>query len=202
MSLEAPSHVSVETIADLYHHHAKMAEVSFKEHNLLPQMITPSQVIIGDKKEGEPFLPIDIYLDRLRSAHNIGSIIRTTEAFRLGKVIFSKEMIDASSKQIQDTSMGASEWVACEKTSDLSTLKRPLIALETVEGAPAYFDFTFPPSFTLALGNEEQGLSSEVLEKADICIQIPLWGRKNSLNVASAFSIVAGEICRQQRPQK
>ena len=57
--------------------------------------------------------------------------------------------------------------------------------------------FTSPESFTLILGNEEYGLSDEWLEACDHIVTIPMYGFKNSLNVASAYSIAAYEIRRQ-----
>ena len=80
---------------------------------------------------------------------------------------------------------------------DLSNLKKPLIALETVENAPSIYDFSFPETFSLLLGNEEYGLKEKTLRQADHIVQIPLLGSKNSLNVANAFAIVAGEISRK-----
>jgi tRNA G18 (ribose-2'-O)-methylase SpoU len=58
-------------------------------------------------------------------------------------------------------------------------------------------DFIFPASFTLILGNEEYGISNESLKLADYIVEIPLFGAKNSLNVACAFAIAASQIRRQ-----
>ena len=59
------------------------------------------------------------------------------------------------------------------------------------------YDFTFPEKFTLILGNEEYGLSDEWLNQCDQIVTIPMWGFKNSLNVASAYAIAAYEIRKQ-----
>ncbi len=155
-------------------------------------------VATQDKIEGASPLDITIYLDNLRSSHNIGSIIRTCEAFRLGSCVFSDRMVLADHPSIQKSAMGAQEWVACQKMP-IEECPRPIIALETVASAPAYYDFTFPDLFTLAVGNEEYGLSDKVLQLADFIIQIPLFGRKNSLNVGCAFAILAAEITKQKR---
>lgn len=178
-------------VSDRYHWHLKQAKISLKEHSfLLPT--------VQDHAEGAPFLPISIYLDRLRSCHNIGSILRTTEAFRLGNVLFSEGMAGPDHDQVQKASMGTSEWVSCRQISSFSELPRPIIALETIPNSTAYYDFEFPPRFTLAVGNEEYGCSDELLAAADQFIHIPLYGRKNSLNVATAFAIVAAEIIRKK----
>lgn len=178
-------------ISNRYHWHLEQAGISLKEHSFL---LPTSQ----DRIEAQPFLPISIYLDRLRSCHNIGSILRTTEAFRLGNVFFSEGMADSSHKQVQNASMGTHEWVSCSQISSLSSLPRPIIALETIPDSIPYYDFQFPNCFTLAVGNEEYGCSDELLASADSFIHIPLYGRKNSLNVATAFAIVTAEIIQQK----
>ncbi len=184
-------HYSKETLSDRYHEHLRIATLSLKEHSFLPNI---SHL---DHLSSESFLPIDIYLDNLRSAHNVGSIIRSTEAFRLGEIHFSEKTPFIDHNKITKSSMGAEQFVTCHKKSPLSSLRRPLIALETHSEATSLYDFTFPESFSLLLGNEEYGLSESALKASDVIIKIPLVGSKNSLNVASAFSIVASEIRRQ-----
>ncbi|MBS0655701.1 MAG: TrmH family RNA methyltransferase [Verrucomicrobia bacterium] len=181
---------SHKVVSDRYHRHLKEAGISLREHSfLLPTA--------ADHSDASPFLPVTVYLDRLRSCHNIGSIIRTTEAFRLGCVVMSSGMADAAHAQVQNSAMGCTEWVSSHCVSSLAELPRPIIALETMPEATAYYDFSFPECFTLAVGNEEYGCSDELLAAADHFIHIPLYGRKNSLNVATAFAIVAAEIRKQ-----
>lgn len=181
-------------LADRYHYHLGQTGVSWKEHNLLSAPLHQT-----DKPSSIPPLPIAIYLDSLRSAFNVGSILRTVEAFRLGKVCFAKTTPFIDNAKVQKTSMWTYDKVVCEKDTLLDNLPRPLIALETDPDAPSIFDFPFPPSFTLMLGNEEYGLSDEALTKRDAIVRIPLYGFKNSLNVASAFAIAAGVISHQLR---
>lgn len=192
---ENPIHtINHEIVADRYHWHLKHADISKKEHHLLPLIRT------GDKEQSEAKeLPIAIYLDNIRSAHNIGSMIRTTEALKLGKLYFSKATPYIDHKQVQDTSMGTYEWVSCNREIPLEELPRPIIALETAENAISLYNFLFPPSFTLVVGNEEYGCSESTLKMADYIVEIPLRGRKNSLNVANALALVAGEILRQHK---
>jgi tRNA G18 (ribose-2'-O)-methylase SpoU len=198
MHLNLPTLTTQEELASRFHFHRTHADISVKEHNLL-QKPEPLQVTTTDKDTGLEFLSIDIYLDHLRSTHNIGSIIRTTEALRLGSLFFSNEMAAPSHIQVQNTSMGASRWVTCAQDRSLDSLKRPIIALETIPDATPYYEFTFPDAFTLVVGNEELGCSKASLAIADYYIQIPLYGRKNSLNVATAFAIVAAEIVKQKQ---
>lgn len=183
----------LKELADRYHYHLKHAKISFQEHNLLPS------VRRGDHPNSEETWPIAIYLDHLRSAHNVGSIIRTVEAFALGEIYFSDQTPYIDHPQVQNASMQAFQWVNCIRANPFNQLSKPLILLETSPEAISLYDFIFPHSFTLIVGNEEYGCSDEVLAHADYLVEIPLRGRKNSLNVANAFAIAASEIHRQRR---
>lgn len=178
-------------LADRFHEHLRLADQKLKEHRLLLIKKT-------DRSQAEETWDISIYLDHIRSAHNVGSILRTTEAFRLGKVYFSEQTPSITHKQVQDTAMGCADWIESERCGSLAQLPAPYIALETSEQATPLYDFTFPERFTLIIGNEEYGCSDVSLQLADQIIEIPLRGKKNSLNVANAFAITAAEIQRQK----
>lgn len=180
-------------MADAYHKHLALSDVCFKEHNLLPSIRK------GDKAVSLEPLSIDIYLDHVRSGHNVGSIIRTVEAFSLGHLYFSENTPFIDNKKVQDAAMGCDKHIECSRGVELKSLKRPIIVLETSEDAITLYDFIFPESFTLVCGNEEYGCSDETLKIADYLVEIPLRGRKNSLNVANAFAATASEIIRQAK---
>lgn len=181
----------LKLIADRYHDHLKLAGLNLKEHNLLPQIRT------GDRTAKCNFPPISIYLDYVRSAYNIGSILRTTEALRIGSVHFSTKTPFIDNEKVQRTAMGAAEIVPCFANASLETLPQPIIILDTSEEAIPVSDFIFPPSFTLVLGNEEYGVSDASLKLATHVIEVPMLGSKNSLNIACAFAIAAAEIRKQ-----
>ncbi len=142
-----------------------------------------------------PTLPWCIYLDQLRSGHNVGSIIRTTEAFRLGSIHLSNFCPPKDHKEVLKTALGAEQHVNIYENCDLNLLPRPWIAFETSSTAHDYSSFDFPSTGgTLIFGNEEFGISNEILAKADYLVEIPLQGVKNSLNVANAFAIVASQM--------
>ncbi len=173
-------------IEDLYHFHLLKADRRLKEH----QFLKKNQ---SDRKEplSKP-IPVDVFLDNLRSAHNVGSITRTVETFGLG-TIYGAGLTPAPSPK---TAMGTEEWTTFQK-GVLTDITSPLIAIELTETAIPYYEFDFPKSFTLAVGNEERGCSPQILEAAVHTIYIPMHGRKNSLNVANAFAIVAAEVARR-----
>lgn len=184
--------VTQKSLSDRYHYHLNKAGVKQKEHNLLPLVRTL------DKTEAAETYPIAIYLDHVRSAHNVGSIVRTIEAFSLGTLYLSKNTPPLTHKQVRDTAMGTDQWVQWHHHVKLEELPRPIIVLETSDRAVNIYDFTFPKCFTLVVGNEEYGCSDETLHLADIIVEIPLRGRKNSLNVANAFAIAASKINGQR----
>ncbi len=187
-----PVESTFEALSNRFHFHLNESAVSLSEENFLSLSRTPDHL-----DSTTPFLPITIYLDHLRSSHNVGSIVRTTEALRLGTIVFSAQTPDHNHPKVQKRAMGASLYVPAKKAS-LEACPHPFIALETLAHARPYYDVTFPQHpFTLLLGNEEYGLSHKALQHADQVISIPLVGAKNSLNVACAFAIIAAEIRRQ-----
>lgn len=186
-------YTDLKSLADRYHWHLQLAGLSLKEHNLLPSIRK------GDHTPKLPFANIAIYLDHVRSAYNVGSILRTCEALRIGRVYFSEKTPFITNEKVQRTAMGAAELVSCYQNVPLSELPRPLIALDTSDAAISVAEFDFPEIFTLILGNEEYGISNETLQQIDTIIEIPLFGAKNSMNVACAFSITAAQIRFQKR---
>ena len=181
-------------LANRYHWHLEQTGKHLKEHNLLPRLRTVNHAPKAD------YLPIAIYLDQMRSAYNVGSILRTCEALRIGEVHFSAKTPFIDNEKVERTAMGAAPLVPCKRCTNLNTLPRPLFVLDTSDEAIPLARFIFPSSFTLVLGNEEVGVSHECLALADALIEIPMLGGQNSLNAACAFAIAAAEINRQLRP--
>lgn len=190
LDLESINLNSHESISHRFHFHLEKGGICFQEHHLL-------HVKTEDKESDVSFLPIHIYLCSLRSAFNVGSIFRTTEAFRLGTIHCTQNTPTADNPKVQKASMGTSEKVPSFVDTQLKDLPRPWIALETASPSTPLSSFTFPSTFTLILGNEEFGVPKEILLQCDIILEISLFGSKNSLNVASAFAIAAHKIRTQ-----
>jgi tRNA G18 (ribose-2'-O)-methylase SpoU len=193
LSLSAIETISVKSISDRFHFHLTHSSCNIKEHDLLPNITNK------DTPSNAPFGDVAIYLDNLRSSSNIGSIIRTTEAMRIGEICFSPATPFIDNPKVIKTSMGTSDIVPCYHQKDLHNLPTPLIALETSTSAINIDDFIFPQTFTLVVGNEEYGVSPAILKEANYIINIPLIGRKNSINVACAYAIVANTIQAQKK---
>jgi len=150
--------------------------------------------------------PVSVILEDLRSAFNVGSIIRTADCALVQKVIPCGITASPPHKKLDKTSLGAIEYVPIEyNSSALQAVKdrraagSQIVALELTNKSTSIWDFKFQLPVTLVLGNEALGISEEVLKEADEIIQIPMLGFKNSLNVATAFGIVVYEIQRQYK---
>jgi tRNA G18 (ribose-2'-O)-methylase SpoU len=191
MGLSPLDLVDVKKLSDRLHLHREGAGLTLSEAKL------PYQVLTRDQDSSVPFLDVHIVLNQLRSAFNVGSILRTTEAQRLGTLYFEGITPKSTNSKVIKTAMGCHDKVSCIDLEDHQVLPRPLIGLETAQEAVSIYDFNFPSTFTLILGNEEYGLSDEWLKSCDHIVTIPMWGFKNSLNVASAYAIAAYEIRRQ-----
>lgn len=179
---------SKEALSNSFHRHWKETNLGLSEQAMLIKTQDKAQ----PKRD---WLPYVIYLDHLRSAENIGSILRTIEAFRLGKVAFSDNMPTLHHPKVQKTSMGAYQKIEIY-TASLEALPRPWIALETHQKSTSLEEFHTPDSGSFFFGNEEYGLSSHLLEQMDEIVEVPLVGCKNSLNVAACFGLVAWEIVK------
>lgn len=175
-----------------YEHHMQL---SLEER--LPSLRGTNET---DTLTSQPFGTVDTYLDNLRSAHNVGSIMRSLEAFRLGKLWLSPLTPGPDNPKVIKASMGTSSIVPCHRISQFEKLPtKPLIVIETGPKAVPLEAFTFPTACTLVFGNEAYGVSAPLIEAAHHVVCIPLVGGKNSLNVANTVAIVAAFISAQQR---
>lgn len=139
-------------------------------------------------------------LHNIRSCYNVGSIFRTCDGVGINKVYltgYTPSPIENKDK-IKKTALGAEKFVFWEKEKNIKKLIENLkkenckiLALETTKDALPYFKLK--PDFPLAIlvGNEVRGINKRILEKSDFVIKIPMLGKKESLNVATAFSVVA-----------
>ena len=158
------------------------------------------------QEERVPLLrhPIHVMLDNLRSAFNVGSIFRTADAGGVAHLHLCGMTAHPPHKKLEKTALGAFDyvpWTYYERNRVcIDALKEqgiPVIAVETVEGAPSLFDMTWSRPVAIVLGNEENGINSRVLARCDGAVQIPMAGYKRSINVATAFGIVLYHILAQ-----
>ena len=151
-----------------------------------------------------PRRPIHIVLDNLRSAFNVGSVFRLADAARVAEVIPCGYTAYPPHHKLEQTSLGTTDSVPWRRFDDtvsaLADLKAKgvqLVAVETARGASPYhrFEYNFPVA--LVLGNEALGVSEAALKTCDAMVEIPVFGYKNSVNVATAAGIVLYELLYQ-----
>lgn len=193
----------IEFYSNHYHIHLQKSGKGIHESNLLPIIQTDS-IKKGDKnltQKWNPCIDYEVVLDNVRSAFNVGSIFRTVDCAGWAKIVCGGMTPDISNRQVKKASMKTFEWIPSKHIKDIiSYLKDkkeeniPIIALETFEHGVSYHKFKWPKKAVLVLGNEEFGISKSVLEECTFFISIPMYGYKNSLNVANAFSIIAFSV--------
>ena len=147
--------------------------------------------------------PIILVLDNVRSTHNVGSIFRTADAFRIQEIVLCGITATPPHKEIRKTALGATEsvqWQYSKNTSDavdrLKTKGVVVLAIEQAEGSTSLSDFTPKPNTTYALvfGHEVKGVSQEIVSAANEVLEIPQEGIKHSLNVSVSVGLVVWEL--------
>ena len=144
-------------------------------------------------------LPVICILDNIRSQHNIGSIFRTSDAFRIKEIYLCGITATPPNREINKSALGATESVKwqyhAETCSAIELLKKEgylIVAVEQAAGSVILEDFIPDPAKNIALvfGNEVSGVSDDVMKLVDACIEIPQFGTKHSFNVSVTAAIV------------
>jgi 23S rRNA (guanosine2251-2'-O)-methyltransferase len=149
-------------------------------------------------------VPLRLVLDNLRSAFNVGSIFRTSEGAGVEWLHLCGITPYPPHPRLDKTARGATDLVPWSHHIDTMEAIRilkgsgyALAALELTDRSVDYRSLPYPRPLALILGHEVAGVTRPVLEAADWIVEVPLRGRKNSLNVATACGIVLFEILRQ-----
>lgn len=141
-----------------------------------------------------------LVLDDIRSLNNVGSVFRTADAFRAEKLYLCGITGQPPHRDITKTALGATESVRWEYAPDVMVVVRQLqaegwvvAAVEQAEGSTSLTDFAPQPAnrYAFVLGNEVTGVRNDVVQVADLVLEIPQFGTKHSLNI----SVTAGIIC-------
>lgn len=160
-------------------------------------------------------MPLVIVLDNVRSLHNVGSVLRTADAFRLQEVCLCGITATPPSAEIHKTALGAEDsvhWTYWQDTLDcvaeLKSRGYHVVAVEQVEGSSKLGEWTpvvqsgsaeEQGGVALVLGNEVKGVRQDVVDAADEALEIPQYGTKHSLNVSVTAGIVIWETVRQMQ---
>ena len=162
-----------------------------------------------------PKMPLIVVLDDVRSMYNIGSVFRTSDAFRVEAVYLCGITARPPHPEIHKTALGGEDSVtwryfatAQEAVEELHRNNYHVFAIEQCEGSTLLQElkidnspssFLLPPSskYAVVFGNEVKGVHQEVVDLCDGCIEIPQFGTKHSMNVSVTAGIVIWEFARQ-----
>ncbi len=145
-------------------------------------------------------MPVVVVLDNIRSAHNIGSIFRTCDAFRVEAIYLTGICATPPQKELMKTALGAADTVSWKYFPTtlvaLQSLKSDgyyICAVEQTTNSIMLQDFSPKEKNAFVFGNEVNGVDASVLPYCDACIEIPQFGTKHSFNVAITAGIVLWE---------
>lgn len=156
-------------------------------------------------------LPVAVVLDNVRSLNNVGSVFRTSDAFRVTEILLCGITGKPPHREIQKTALGATDsvdWKHFDSVSDavnyLKDNRYRAVAIEQVTSSISLEDFRPGPDekYAFIFGNEIKGVSSEILTAMDLCIEIPQFGTKHSFNVSVSAGIVLWHYYYQIRAGK
>ncbi len=151
-------------------------------------------------------MPLVIVLDNIRSLNNIGSVFRTSDAFRVESIYLCGISATPPSAEIHKTALGAEDsvdWKYFENTHEairfLKNRNYRVMAIEQCEGSTKLDDWL--PDFSeegyaFVLGNEVKGVQQSVVDMCDGCLEISQYGTKHSLNVAVTAGLVIWDFFR------
>ena len=144
-------------------------------------------------------IPVAVVLDDVRSEMNVGSVMRTADAFVIERIALCGITGTPPSHEIHKTALGAEdsvEWThyntALEAVEQLRSEGYTICSIEQVHGSVSLEQFAVEPGkkYALVFGNEVKGVSQAVVDASDCCIEIPQHGTKHSLNIACSAAIV------------
>lgn len=154
-------------------------------------------------------LPLVVVLDNIRSLHNIGSVFRTSDAFRVECIYLCGITAVPPHPEMHKTALGAEftvDWKyvnnAVEAVDNLKKDGYTVYSVEQAEGSIMLENIKLDPNrkYAVVLGNEVKGVQQEVIDHSDGCIEIPQYGTKHSLNVSVTAGIVIWDLFKQLKP--
>lgn len=159
--------------------------------------------------EPEEFLnqtrnPIHLVLDNIRSAFNVGSAFRTSDAACIEKIYLGGISAAPPHSKVEKTALKSTEsvpWQYYRHTKEaIEDLKKNNIVVCSVELTSAsvnFWEYAFPKPVALVFGHELLGVDEEILRLSDCCLSIPMYGKKTTLNVSTSLGVVLFEVLRQ-----
>lgn len=174
------------------------------EHRKLK--ITELNRISAEEFKKADKLPLVVILDNVRSLHNIGSVFRTSDAFRVECIYLCGITATPPHPEMHKTALGAEftvDWKyvnnAVEAVDNLRQEGYVVFSIEQAENSIMLEDIQLEQGkrYAVVLGNEVKGVQQEVIDHSDGCIEIPQYGTKHSLNVSVTAGIVIWDLFKQ-----
>lgn len=170
-----------------------------------------NRISVDEFKSSEK-IPLVVLLDDIRSMYNVGSVFRTSDAFRVEAIYLCGITSRPPHPEIHKTALGAEDSVswkyykdAADAVSELKEKGYYIYGVEQVEGSIMLQNLCLPKDETggkpvcVILGNEVKGVQQRLIDMCNDCIEIPQFGTKHSLNVSTAAGIVIWEIWQRMR---
>lgn len=146
-------------------------------------------------------LPIVVIAEDIRSLHNVGSIFRTSDGASISKLYLTGYTPTPPRPEIEKAALGSTESVEWEYVFDSAELVHNLkiqgytiVALEQTDKSVSYREAEFSFPICLVIGNEKEGVSQKVIDLADMVVDLPMLGSKQSLNVSVAYGIMIYQL--------
>ena len=167
--------------------------------------IEMQRLTIEEFREAEK-LPLVVVLDDVRSMHNVGSVFRTGDAFRIEAVYLCGITSTPPSAEIHKTALGAEDSVswkyfpsALDAVDELQREGYTVYSVEQVEHSTKLQRFKADKGhrYAIVLGNEVKGVNQEVVDASNGCLEIPQLGTKHSMNVSVTAGIVIYKFAEQ-----
>ncbi|WP_370088852.1 RNA methyltransferase [Ekhidna sp.] len=153
--------------------------------------------------------PVVLVLDDVRSAMNVGSAFRTSDAFRVEKIYLCGITAQPPHREINKTALGAQdsvEWEHAEQITDcITNLKQAgyqIVAVEQADESTSLLNFKIrsDQKYAFVFGNEVFGVNDKVVETADTVLEIPQYGTKHSLNISVSIGVVLWDFVSKYKP--
>ena len=170
-------------------------------------MVELHRVGVEEYKQAKK-LPVAVVLDNVRSEMNVGSIFRTADAFLIDRICLCGITPQPPKAEIHKTALGAEESVtwqyystAIDAIKQLKAVDYLICSIEQVHDSVSLADFTVDigQPVAIVLGNEVKGVSQQVVDLSDCCVEIPQEGTKHSLNISCCAAIVMWHLYCQLR---
>ncbi len=157
--------------------------------------VQPAESELRTDVEWKPAFNVQIMLDQIRSPYNAGSVLRLIDNFGFQGLIHSTPTLSFDHPQLKKAARGCERWIPVRCETDpirfMNATDLPVIGIERTGDAVPVSDWEPPAACILVAGNEEYGISDQILDCCTQVIEIPMFGFKKSMNVHHAISVVA-----------